>query len=30
VIGSDTIVVLDSDVLGKPRDEAHAVEMLMR
>ena len=24
VIGSDTIVVVDGDVLGKPRDEAHA------
>lgn len=30
VIGSDTIVVLDGDVLGKPRDEAHAAEMLAR
>jgi septum formation protein len=30
VIGSDTIVVVDGDVLGKPRDVAHAVEMLMR
>jgi septum formation protein len=30
VIGSDTIVVLGSDVLGKPRDEREAVEMLMR
>jgi septum formation protein len=30
VIGSDTIVLLDSDVLGKPRDDAEAVEMLMR
>lgn len=30
VIGSDTIVILDSDVLGKPRDEADAVSMLMR
>lgn len=30
VIGSDTIVILDSDVLGKPRDEADAVRMLMR
>ena len=24
VIGSDTIVVVDGDVLGKPRDRAHA------
>jgi septum formation protein len=30
VIGSDTIVVVDSDVLGKPRNEAHAAEMLSR
>ena len=30
VLGADTIVVLDGEVLGKPRDEAHAVEMLSR
>lgn len=30
VIGSDTIVVIDGDVLGKPRDAAHAAEMLSR
>jgi septum formation protein len=30
VIGSDTIVVVDGDVLGKPRDEAHAAAMLSR
>jgi len=30
VIGSDTIVVLDGDVLGKPRDERDAASMLMR
>jgi septum formation protein len=30
VVGSDTIVVIDGDVLGKPRDAAHAVEMLLR
>lgn len=30
VIGSDTVVVVDGDVLGKPRDEAEAVRMLMR
>ncbi|HEX8395437.1 MAG TPA: Maf family protein [Longimicrobium sp.] len=30
VVGSDTIVVIDGDVLGKPRDVEHAVEMLMR
>jgi len=30
VIGSDTIVVVDGDILGKPRDHAHAAEMLRR
>ena len=30
VIGSDTIVVLDGDVLGKPRGERDAASMLMR
>jgi septum formation protein len=30
VIGSDTIVVVDGDVLGKPRDRAQAAEMLRR
>lgn len=30
VIGSDTIVVVDGDVLGKPRNEADAVAMLSR
>ncbi|HUP89843.1 MAG TPA: Maf family protein [Longimicrobiales bacterium] len=30
VIGSDTVVVVDNDVLGKPKDEEQAVEMLMR
>ena len=30
VLGSDTIVVLGSDVLGKPRDPEHAVELLTR
>jgi septum formation protein len=28
VVGSDTIVVLDEQVLGKPRDRAHAIEMV--
>lgn len=28
VIGSDTIVVLDGDILGKPNDEADAIQML--
>lgn len=30
VIGSDTIVVVDGDVLGKPRNEAEAADMLSR
>lgn len=30
VIGSDTIVVIDGDILGKPRDAADAVAMLRR
>lgn len=30
VIGSDTIVVLGREVLGKPRDHQHAVQMLER
>ena len=30
VIGSDTVVILDDDVLGKPMDDADAVRMLMR
>jgi len=30
IIGADTIVVLDGDVLGKPRDVAHARSMLRR
>jgi len=30
IIGADTIVVLDGDVLGKPRDPAHARIMLRR
>jgi septum formation protein len=28
VIGADTIVVIDDEILGKPRDEAHATAML--
>lgn len=28
VLGSDTAVVLDGEILGKPRDRAHALEML--
>jgi septum formation protein len=30
IIGSDTIVVVDGDILGKPRDRGHAAEMLRR
>jgi septum formation protein len=30
VIGADTIVVIDGDILGKPRDEAEAEAMLAR
>jgi septum formation protein len=30
VLGADTIVVVDEDVLGKPRDSDHAVELLTR
>ena len=30
VIGSDTVVVLDEQVLGKPRNESAAVDMLLR
>ena len=30
VVGSDTVVVIDGDVLGKPRDRREAVGMLLR
>lgn len=30
VVGSDTVVVLEGEVMGKPRDEDDAVEMLRR
>jgi septum formation protein len=30
IVGSDTIVVVDGDVLGKPADHAHAESMLRR
>jgi len=30
VIAADTIVVVDGDILGKPRDDAHAADMLRR
>ncbi len=29
VLAGDTVVILDGKVLGKPRDQAHAVEILM-
>jgi septum formation protein len=30
VLGGDTVVLLDGDILGKPRDAADAVSMLLR
>jgi septum formation protein len=30
VVGSDTVVVIDREVLGKPKDEAEAIGMLLR
>ncbi len=30
VMGADTSVVLDGDIMGKPESKAHAVDMLMR
>jgi septum formation protein len=30
ILGADTIVVLDGAILGKPKDEADAIEMLSR
>ncbi|HEU0196425.1 MAG TPA: nucleoside triphosphate pyrophosphatase [Nevskiaceae bacterium] len=30
VLGADTDVVVDGDILGKPRDRSHALEMLAR
>jgi septum formation protein len=30
VVGSDTVVLLDDDVLGKPTSESAAIDMLMR
>jgi septum formation protein len=30
VLGFDTIVVVDDEILGKPRDRGHAIEMLTR
>ncbi len=30
VLGADTVVVVDGDILGKPRDDTHAAAMLRR
>ncbi|MDX2208579.1 MAG: Maf family protein [Gemmatimonadales bacterium] len=30
VLGADTIVVIDDSILEKPRDDSHALEMLLR
>ena len=30
VLAADTVVALEGDILGKPRDRAHALEMLLR
>lgn len=30
VLGADTLVVVDGDILGKPKDEAEATNMLLR
>lgn len=30
IIAADTIVAIDGEILGKPRDEAHAAEMLRK
>jgi len=30
IIGADTIVVIDGDILGKPRDRADAIDMVSR
>ncbi len=30
VLGADTIVVLDGEIIGKPRDRAHAFDMLSK
>ncbi len=30
VLGADTVVVVDNDILGKPDDQAHGLEMLAR
>ena len=30
VLGADTVVALEGDILGKPRDKRHALDMLLR
>ncbi len=30
VLGADTVVALDGEILGKPRDRRHALDMLLR
>lgn len=30
ILGADTVVVLDGEILGKPRDDEHAVNMLQK
>jgi septum formation protein len=30
VLGSDTVVVVDDEIFGKPRDRGHALDMLTR
>jgi septum formation protein len=30
VIGADTVVVIDQDAIGKPKNNAHAIQILMR
>jgi septum formation protein len=30
IIGADTVVAIDNQILGKPRDKAHAMEMLQQ
>ena len=30
IVGADTLVALEQELLGKPRDEGHAIEMLQR
>ncbi len=30
VVGADTVIVVDNEILGKPRDKAHGLDMLAR